>query len=63
MRGFSLRLIMYTLVFSSWKGNGGLAPSSWKMPENTVFCGISSYIALDEILFLVCYFYMHSFYY
>lgn len=33
------------------------------MPENTAFCGISSYIALDEILFLVCYFYMHSFYY
>lgn len=34
------------------------------MPENTVFCGISSYIVLDEILlFLVCYFYMHSFYY
>lgn len=33
------------------------------MPENTVFCGISSYIALDEILLLVCYFYMHSFYY
>lgn len=33
------------------------------MPENTVFCGISSYIVLDEILFLVCYFYMHFFYY